>query len=305
MNTSFALLTAAKNEEQYIEGTIRSVLAQDCRPVVWLIMNDGSTDRTEEIVARYAKAHPFIELLSVPVGGARSFGAQYRAINAAYECVRHREFGVVGVLDADIEYAQRGYTRAIIERLRANPRLGLAGGYVHERTKGAWKPRVANSPDSVAGGIQMFRRACFEQIGGYTPLLHGGEDWLASIKARMAGWDVQAYPDYPVHHFRPTSSAGGRARGLFRLGMMDGSFGSHPLFELMKCIRRARERPFVLGSIVRLAGYSWWNLSYRAPLLGSDTANFIRREQVRKMWQRASTNLRMFGLSGGPWSEPK
>ena len=119
-----------------------------------------------------------------------------------------------------------------------NAALGVSGGYIFEPWKGIWQKRMANSPDSVAGGIQMFRRTCFEQIDGYTSMPFGGEDWLAELDARRAGWTVQAIPALPAYHHRPTSSADGRLRGLFRLGMMDASFGSHPLFEVLKCVRR-------------------------------------------------------------------
>lgn len=301
MSARFVLLTAAKNEERYIERALQSVLAQTCRPAAWLIMDDGSTDRTAGIVARYAKVHPFIELHSRRAGGERSFGAQYRAINAAYKLVRERQFEFVAIHDADIEYQQPEYFSSIFKKFLENPKLGIAGGYVHERSNELWRCRVGNSPDSVAGGIQMFRRACFDQIGGYRPLLYGGEDWLAAIEARMAGWEVRAYPEFPVNHFRPASSADGRIKGLFRLGLMDGSFGSRPLFEIMKCMRRLREHPPVVGSLVRLSGYGWWKLSCRRSLLGPDAVRFLRYEQARKMREWTVANLaasRLVGLSG-------
>lgn len=305
MNPRFVLLTAAKNEEQHIERAIRSVLAQSCRPAAWLIMDDGSTDRTAGIVASYAKTHPFIELHSHRVGGERSFGAQYRAINAAYKLAKERKFGFVGIHDADIEYRHPGYFSSILGKFDANAKLGIAGGYVHERSNGVWKSRVGNSPDSVAGGIQMFRRVCFEQIGAFTPLLYGGEDWLAAIEARMAGWEVRAYPEFPVNHFRPASSADGRIKGLFRLGLMDGSFGSRPLFEIVKCIRRLEEHPAVLGSMVRLSGYGWWKLSRRPSPLVAEVVKFVRHEQGRKMREWASSNLPTSRLAGLWGSEPK
>lgn len=279
----FVLMTAAKNEERYIDRAIASVGRQRARPATWFIVDDGSTDRTAQIVRERQAAYPFIRLITRAGDAKRSFGAQYRAINHAYEQARELDFSFVGVVDADIEIESEYYFESLLQRFRQEPSLGVAGGYIHEQAHGTWLPRAANSTDSVAGGIQMFRRACFDEIGGYSPLLFGGEDWLAQIDARRAGWCVAALPELVARHYRPTSSADGRIRGLFRLGMMDGSFGSDSLFEALKCARRVSERPAVIGSCVRFAGYWWWRASRRETLLPEEKCRYLRQEQSSKM----------------------
>jgi biofilm PGA synthesis N-glycosyltransferase PgaC len=284
MPSTFALITAAKNEDLYIGATIESVLRQEQRPSVWFIMDDGSTDGTAEIVLAYAARYPFIRLVSARSGGKRSFGAQYRAINAAYEVAcATLDFDFVAVQDADIELPQADYYARLIVSFEGDPRLGVSGGIIHERAGEAWKCRPSNSARSVAGGIQMFRRACFDAIGGYKPLAFGGEDWLAQLEAKSAGWEVRPVAQLPVHHHRPTSTADGRIRGLFRMGMRDASFGSHPLFELFKCVRRAIEKPYLLGSAVRYAGYAWYAWTQPGPLIPHDKVNQLRADQIRRM----------------------
>ncbi|MEI6067642.1 MAG: glycosyltransferase family A protein [Methylococcaceae bacterium] len=283
MQRKYILLTSAKNEEQYIGEAIQSVLRQSILPLAWFIMDDGSTDKTAQIVQNFSEKHAFIQLNTARRGGKRSFGAQYIAINAAYDLARHLCFDYVGMHDADIVPEQDDYYETILRNLDANTKLGVAGGYIFEPSKGLWECRKANSPEAVAGGIQMFRRVCFEQIGGYTPLQFGGEDWLAQLDTKMAGWEVEAFPELPVYHYRPTSSAGGRWRGLFRLGMMDASFGSHPIFEVFKCARRIVERPLFISSIIRFAGYAWWNILRRSPLLPADKVSYLRKEQMTKL----------------------
>lgn len=283
MHNQFVLLTAAKNEEQYISHVIRSVVRQTIHPVAWFIVDDGSTDQTAHIVHGYSKDYPFIRLVSRESGEKRSFGAQYRAINMAYQYAQDLSFDFIGVQDADIELASEDYYEQVIAAFSRDGHLGVAGGYIFERKDGRWLPRPANSPEAVAGGIQMFRRSCFEQIKGYLPLLFGGEDWLAQIDAKRAGWAVYALPNLPAYHYRPTSSAGGRLKGLFRLGMMDASFGSHPFFEMFKCARRLSERPVLLGSFIRLVGYLWYRVSGRAPLLPTSTVTHLRREQIDRL----------------------
>lgn len=280
---SFVLLTAAKNEEQYIENALRSVVRQTILPVVWCIVDDGSSDGTAEIVAEYAKTYPFIRLITGEKGEVRSFGAQYRALNFAYGLVRKLPFEFVGVQDADVAVERNDYYEKVLSAFDRDASLGVAGGYICEMTRGQWKPRTGNSPDAVAGGIQMFRRLCFEELGGFTPLAFGGEDWLAQIDARRFGWSVVALPDLAAQHYRPTSSADGRLKGLFRLGRMDAAFGSHPVFEILKCGRRIKEKPIVAGSMIRFCGFIWEGIAGKGPLLSHEQVRYLRDEQRKKV----------------------
>lgn len=291
MNIRYILITAARNEEAYIGEAIQSVLRQTILPSAWFIVDDGSTDQTAAIVKQFAQEHPFIRLWSAESREGRNFGSQYKGIMAAFDLARSMEFDFLGVQDADIAFERNDYYEFILNQFRQNERLGIVGGFIHERVDGAWKPRKSNSEDSVAGGIQMFRRACFEQIGGYAPLYHGGSDWLAQIMAKKAGWETKACCELAVFHYRPSSSANGKWRGLFRMGQMDASFGSHPVFEVCKCCRRIGLNPFLIGSLVRLAGYLSWSLTGRKPCIPPESVDFLRREQVAKL----KGALRFFG----------
>jgi biofilm PGA synthesis N-glycosyltransferase PgaC len=252
-------------------------------PMVWYIMDDGSTDGTARVVESFARQHPFIHLNSASSREGRNFGSQYKALQAAYQLAQSLSFEFVGVQDADIAPERSDYYETILREFDFNPRLGIAGGFIYERMNGAWTCRKANSPDSVAGGIQMFRRKCFDQIGGYTPLYFGGADSLAVLDAQMSGWQVSTRPDFRVLHYRPTSTAGGVWRGLLRSGFEDASFGNHPFFELFKCARRVTNRPFVLGSMVRFCGYLWWSVSGKRALIPPEKVKFLRREQIAKL----------------------
>jgi poly-beta-1,6-N-acetyl-D-glucosamine synthase len=295
MNKQYVLLTAAKDEEAFIEDVVASVLRQTVLPAAWVIIDDGSSDRTGPIVERMASEHPFIHLQSTTSRGGRNFGSKDKAIMAAYRLAESLEFGFVGVLDADTTLERKDYYESILEEFDRNPQLGLAGGFVYERRRVAWEIRPDNSEDSVPGTGAIFRRSCFDQIGGYTPLRYGGSDWLVQLDAKMAGWDTMTLPDLHIFHYRPTSSAGGIWRGMFRRGLMDASFGSDPVFEFFKCGRRALTRP--LGSLVHFGGYLWWNLVGRKPLIDDEKVAFLRREQRAKLQKWAA----QFG-TGRKWS---
>jgi poly-beta-1,6-N-acetyl-D-glucosamine synthase len=289
MDRSFVLLTAAKDEEAYIGEVIQYVLQQTVKPLAWFIMDDGSSDRTASIIEGFAANNPFIHLQSAGSRGGRNFGSQYKAIMAAYDLAKSLEFEFVGVVDADQAPKQKEYYESLFKEFDLNPKLGMISGFIYERPNGKWEVRRGNSEDSAAASA-LFRRSCFDQVGGYTPLVYGGSDWLMQLDTKMAGWEISTRPDLHILHYRPTSSAGGIWRGLFRAGMMDASFGSHPIFEFFKCCRRITTHPFLLGSVVRFCGFLWWQITARKPLLNPEKVAFLRKEQLAKL-RRWTTSL--------------
>ncbi|WP_031430526.1 glycosyltransferase [Methylomicrobium agile] len=282
MDNRYVLLTAAKDEADYIAEGIRSILRQSILPHAWIIIDDGSSDDTARIVGQYAAQYPFIQLHSADSRGGRSFGSQYKALQAAYELAKALAFDYIAVQDGDLAPEQPYYYESLLGEFARNPRIGVASGFIYERAGGAWACRKSNSKDSTTGSA-MFRRACFEEIGGYTPLPYGGSDWLAQLDAKSRGWEIFTRPDLHMLHYRPTSSVGGIWRGKFREGLMDASFGSHPAFEFMKCCRRISNSPVLFGSIVRFGGYLWWHLTRRKPVIASEKVEFLRKEQLSKL----------------------
>jgi glycosyltransferase involved in cell wall biosynthesis len=284
MNSQYVLLTAAKDEEACITEVIELVLRQTLRPLAWIIIDDGSTDQTAKIIEQFALDFPFIQLHSAGTRGGRNFGSQYKALQAAYELTKCLgfEFEFVAVQDADQAPEQVDYYELIIGEFHRNPLLGMASGFVYERPQGEWECRQGNSEDSTAGST-MFRRVCFEQIGGYLPLQYGGSDWLAQLDAKILGWQILVRTDLHILHYRPTSSAGGIWRGKFREGLMDASFGSNPIFEFFKCSRRVVDDPFLICSFLRFGGYLWWNMTGRKSVIPAEKVHFLRIEQLTKL----------------------
>ena len=282
MTGRYVLVTAAKDEEAVIGEVIERVVAQTAQPLAWIIVDDGSSDRTAAIVLAAAARHPWIRLSSSGERGGRNFGSQYKAIQAGCAAIAHLAFDYLAVQDADQAPGQADYYEAALRFLDETPAAGMASGMVHERASGRWMPRASNADGSAAGSA-VFRRACFDGMGGYSPLVHGGSDWLAQLRARMAGWTVATLPALQLLHYRPSSSAGGLWRGRFREGVMDASFGSHPLFELLKCGRRLGMRPVVVGALLRLGGYAFGSLARRDRVLTVEETAFLRAEQVDKM----------------------
>jgi hypothetical protein len=283
---AYVLVTAAYNEEKCIEKTIRSVAAQTLAPMRWVIVSDGSTDRTDAIVLQYARQYPFLQLHRLTEGHKRNFGAQVDAIQAGCAQLEKQalDYAYIGNLDADI-CLDPGYFAELISRFEADPGLGMGGGYICEAdAEGVFRPRPLNSVDSVAHAVQLFRRECFEAIGGYLPLKYGGPDWHAGVMVRMKGWSMRSFPDLHVQHLRPTGSADTWRRDRIRQGRMDYSMGSHPIFELVKCARRFRESPRVLGCMLRYAAFLWCYCVGEPRPVSGEFMEFLRKEQMERVW---------------------
>jgi glycosyltransferase involved in cell wall biosynthesis len=280
----YVLISAARNEAANIEKTLQAVIRQSVKPQKWVIVSDGSTDGTNEIVGRFIKGHDFIKLLCIKGDEKRNFGSQVRAINIGYKVLRNEEYEFIGNLDADISMG-RDYYERLIKEFYENRKLGLAGGFIYEKSNGIFLVRKFNNSDSVPHAVQLFRRECFEDIGGYIALPYGGPDWVAEVTARMKGWGVKSFAHLKVYHHRRTASVGGVLQNRLRLGLLDYSLGSHPLFELLKDARRLTEKPYIIGGIVRLCGFMWGYARKEKRMVPPEFIKYLRKEQKGRIWQ--------------------
>jgi glycosyltransferase involved in cell wall biosynthesis len=282
MTSKYVLLTAARNEAEFIGQTIASVLRQSVLPQRWIIVDDGSTDMTAAIVRHYAKAHDFIQLIHCEGDVQRNFGSKSKAITYAYAQVVDVDFDYVGNLDADITHIP-DYYASIMKKFELDPKLGLAGGIRYDIVNGE-HILVDCARNSVGGPIQMFRRECWERIGGYMPLPYGGVDAVAETSARMHGWKVQSFPEYHVFHHRPTGTANRSIwNALYRAGIRDYTIGYHPMFELSRCFRHIKKHPYVVGSLITIFGYMRaWLLGIKRPV-SNELVEFLQAEQMNRL----------------------
>lgn len=289
---NYVLITPAKNEESFIEKTLRSIIAQTLKPAKWVIVDDGSTDRTSEIVSSYLQSHKFIHLLKLQPSLARDFRKKVAAINAGVERLSDTPYSFIGNLDADISVAPEYYANIMAE-FACEPRLGIAGGMVHTRTGKGFSSADATA-DSVGGCIQLFRRECFHEIGGFVPLPHGGEDAAAEVMARMHGWLVRKVPQNDVYEQRRTGTA---ANGVLRARYKDGirfhSLGYGTIFFLCRCAYRLMDRPMVLGSILSLVGFVSAKLHGYPVCLPPNAVSYLRSEQNGKLRRTLSQLIRV------------
>jgi biofilm PGA synthesis N-glycosyltransferase PgaC len=279
---SYVLATAAYNEERFLGKTIASVVSQTVRPEKWIIVSDGSTDRTDAIVQEYSNQYSFIQLLRISEEHPRDFAAQVNAINQGFAQLKRTDYAFIGNLDADVSFEEDYYSR-LLEKFDQDSRLGLAGGFIFEEQGGVFRSRRANREESVPHAIQLFRRECYESIGDYLPLKYGGPDWHAEVVARMKGWRGRTFPELKVFHHRPTGTASGLLKYKYRQGKMDYAFGSYPLFEIIKCLIRLPEKPFVIGGATRLLGFAGSYLRKEKRPVSNEFIAFLRGEQKHRV----------------------
>jgi glycosyltransferase involved in cell wall biosynthesis len=278
----YALISPVRDEEAFIEATLRTIVGQTVPPAVWLIVSDGSRDRTDEIVAAYAQRYPFIELVRLEHQSGRNFASKVHAFNHGYGLIWHRDFEFIGNLDGDVTMEPDYYETALRE-FKRNPQLGIAGGIIMENVGGKYR-KQDSSPRHTPGATQIFRRSCLEVIGGYLPLKGGGEDSAADIMARMRGWETHSFEHLLVyHHRRVGSGLGGVLRARFHAGITDYNLGKHPLFVMLKSLRRLAEPPPLLSSLCRLTGFICASLRGEPRLVPQDFVRYVRQEQFQRI----------------------
>lgn len=285
---TYVLITPARNEATFIEGTIRSVIAQTILPLKWIIVSDGSTDGTDEIVKRYLAERPWIELLRMPEHLDRQFAAKAHAFNAGYARLReqHVAYEIIGNLDADITF-EPDYFSFLLSTFQLFPRLGVAGTpFVEDAAKmnaHTYAHRFAQL-EHVSGACQMFRRECFEQIGGYIPIRGGAIDWIAVTTARMKGWQTRTFPEKVCLHHRQLGTGTHSTLGTrFLYGCKAWYVGGHPVWEFLRGVFQMRERPLVLGGLCFQAGYAWSALNRVERPVSRELMAFHRREQMARL----------------------
>jgi poly-beta-1,6-N-acetyl-D-glucosamine synthase len=280
--TKYVLITPARNESQFIELTISSVVAQRVRPLKWIIVSDGSTDGTDEIVKRYSAKFPWIELIRMPERKERNFAGKVHAFTAGWNKVIGLEFEVIVCLDGDVSF-EEDYFEFLLVKLNEDPALGVVGTPFKDPSIKAYNYRFVGI-EHVSGACQVFRRRCFEAIGGYVPVRGGSIDHIAVITARMNGWKTRTFTEKTYDHHRIMGTASGNViKARFKYGIKDYAIGNHPLWELFRSAYQMSHRPFIIGGIMMEAGYLWSAFRRTVRPVSHEFVAFHRREQMARL----------------------
>jgi hypothetical protein len=212
----------------------------------------------------------------------RSFAGKVHAFNAGFERVRALEFDVVGNLDSDLSF-EADYLEFLMGKFAEDPKLGVAGtpfledGYDSARDS-------FEGQNHVAGGCQLFRRQCWEDIGGYVPNRAGGIDWVAVTTARMKGWGTRSFLEKRFNHYRSLGTAErGVLAALYSYGEKDYYLGNSPIWEMFRVVYRMVKQPLLAGGLAVLAGYVSAAARRMKRAVSPELMRFHRREQMHKL----------------------
>jgi hypothetical protein len=223
-----------------------------------------------------------MEMVQMPQRRDRSFAAKVQGFNAGYERVRGLQYEIIGNLDGDISF-DKDHFEFLARKFAEDPPLGVAGTVFKEEGYSSDRDSFEGYKH-VAGQCQLFRKQCWEEIGGYIPHRAGGIDWMAVTTARMMGWKTQSFREKWFFHYRRLGTAERSVlSSLFSYGEKDYYLGSHPLWELFRVAYRAAKQPFVIGGMALGVGYCWAFLRRTPRPVSRELMAFHRQEQMMKL----------------------
>jgi glycosyltransferase involved in cell wall biosynthesis len=278
--TRYVVITPVRDEEEYLEATIASVLGQSILPANWIIVDDGSTDRTGQIIDEYAARYPFIRAVHRPNRGFRKAGGGVmEAFYEGYQAIGCHDWEFLVKLDGDLSFSPE-YFQACFERFQLNPRLGIGGGVIYHEL--GQKLTLESGPKfHVRGATKIYRRSCWDDIGG---LWRGaGWDTLDEVKANMLGWKTGSFGDLHLIHHRLTGTADGLLRDRIKYGTVCFTCGYHPLFVLARCVYRSVRKPYLIGSLAIGWGYLKGYFTSMPRIDDGSLIRYVQGQQLRRL----------------------
>ena len=281
---AYVLISPCRNEAAFMRRTLDSVVAQSVKPALWVIVDDGSTDATPEILADYAAQHDWIKVIPKPDRGHRAVGpGVIEAFYAGYDTIDPTEFNYLCKLDLDLDLPE-GYFEGLMTRMEADPRIGTCSGKAYFRDSGGQLVSEGIGDEMSIGMTKFYRSACFTEIGGFVRQVMW--DGIDCHKARMLGWKAASWddPELRFEHLRPMgSSQQSLWTGRRRHGFGQYFMGTGPVFMLASAINKGRQKPYVLGGLAMLQGYFGAMLRRAERLDDPGLVSFIRAYQRRAL----------------------
>jgi len=280
MNRNYVLISPCRNEAAYMRQTLDTVIAQSIRPARWVIVNDGSTDETPQILAEYAKQHDWIQIVTRADRGRRAVGpGVIEAFYAGYEAINPDDYNYLCKLDLDLRLPPR-YFEILMQRMEENPRIATCSGKAYIEENGLLV-NERHGDETSLGMTKFYRVSSFREIGGFVREVMW--DGIDCHTCRMKGWIACSWdePDLRFVHLRPMGSSQQSIYvGRMRHGYGQYFMGTGLLFMTASAISRLNEKPYVLGSMAVLWGW------IRSALQGKPRYNdpafrvFLRRYQM-------------------------
>ena len=294
LNIRFVIVSPVRDEAEYLDATIRSVVEQTIRPAQYILVNDGSSDNTLEIIQRWAAQYPWIVAVDrkevsnrsgVKQQGRGKRAREAKEIIAFYDGFKHltaTDWHFLVKLDGDLGFSSDYFERCFMEFAR-DPQLGVGGGVICHMENGL--PIVEENPQfHVRGATKIYRKSCWDAIGGVVK--GAGWDTLDELKANMLGWSSRSFNDLQVIHFRHTGAANGKWQNAVKKGEWNYISGYHPLFMAVKVVRNIFKRPHIKGAAGLLCGYVSAFCTKTVRIDDAQLIRYIQDQQLRRLFFR-------------------
>ncbi|MCI5133607.1 MAG: glycosyltransferase family 2 protein [Candidatus Electrothrix sp. AW2] len=281
-STKYVIITPVRDEEDRIEKTIQSVLAQTVQPAEWIIVNDGSTDNTERIIQKYQQQNYIIKLINKPDRGYRKSGTGVmEAFHEGYKRVQTKDWEYLVKLDADLSF-DANYFSSCFDEFYNNPRLGIGGGVISSLVNNKLITEGLNDPKfHVRGATKIYRRQCWDEIGG----LHKTTGWdtIDELKANMLHWQTYSFPHIHLTQLKETGTSDGVWKNWIKNGRANYIAGYHPLFMMFKVIKRCFQKPY--GGISSALAIGYFSLLFKKAERVDDEAliRYVRQQQINRL----------------------
>ena len=279
------IVSPVYNEAGFLDATAAAIAAQEHPPDRWVIVDDGSADRTLEIAREWERKLDFVTVIEAVqvehVVGADNLALarEARAFNLGLEHAGWQDFTHIGKLDGDVVLPP-GWFATLLARFREQPTLGLAGGRLIEPSPDGWK-RISIPDYHVHGAVKLFTRECLHEIGGIPERL--GWDTIDETYARMRGYDTHSFADLVAKHHRHWGSADGRLRGRARHGECAWILHYGLGWVTLRSFKIALVPPRGLSGLAFLYGYVAAAVRRTPRVPDRQFRRFVRRELRRRI----------------------
>jgi len=279
------IITPFLNEETVIRALIDSVISQQKGVDKWVLVDDGSTDKSAEIINEYLQEHPWISLLQLDhKKQKRSIGAKIiNAFNKGLETVKLVEFDIIMKIDADL-ILPTNYVLEISNQFETNSRLGLCGGVCGLIENDRIVLESKTNLDHVRGALKAYRRECFIEIEGLVNKM--GWDSVDEYKIRYANWEVKVLPELMVAHLKETNIKTGHARASFKNGIMLYTIRFDIPLLMTNVLKRLLWKPYIIQGIAIFVGYFYAFLTREERIVTTRLGKFIRNYRYGKIKEK-------------------
>jgi glycosyltransferase involved in cell wall biosynthesis len=276
----YVIISPVRNEADFIETTIQSVLGQTILPEEYILVNDGSTDGTDEIIDHYTRQHSWIRKINrtnpVHQPGAGVVAAFY----AGFDQIKTKDWDYVIKLDGDLKF-ETDYFEQQILRFRNNPKLGITSGKTYQ-PRGDRLVLDRMPDDHTRGPAKMYKRTCWEQIGGIDPVL--GWDTLDELKAQVRNWETRSFPEIVLIHYKPI---GYKQKNIIKREWKAGErlhfLGYYWPFVLARGCYHMLQKPYWVAGMLNILGFIKAEIANSEQIPDRSIIRHLRKKQKQRL----------------------